>query len=226
MATATGNISLPEPLLAEIRNAARAEHRSADEVVADAVRVYLEKQSWGQFVERNERRAKEMGITEDDVDRLITEYRAENRQHGRWVLRVTADTNILISALIFRGGKPFQLLELAREGKISLAVSDAILDEVGGVLARKFNWPPEDIADARKRIIVIARTVKPAVQLDVIKEDPPDNRILECAVGAGSDYIVSGDKDLLRLGGYDSIKILSVSDFLSLAPEQTRAQPS
>jgi metal-responsive CopG/Arc/MetJ family transcriptional regulator len=80
---AAGNISLPEPLLAEIQSAAQAEHRSADEVVADAVRVYLEKQSWVQFVERNERRAKEMGITEDDVDRLITEYRAENRQCGR-----------------------------------------------------------------------------------------------------------------------------------------------
>jgi uncharacterized protein len=56
--------------------------------------------------------------------------------------------------------------------------------------------------------------VKPAVQLDVIKEDPPDNRILECAVAAGSDYMVTGDKDLLRLGRYDSIRVLSVSDFL------------
>jgi hypothetical protein len=54
-----------------------------DEVVAEAVRVYLEKQSWRQFVERNERRAKEMGIAEDDVERLIGEYRAENRQRGR-----------------------------------------------------------------------------------------------------------------------------------------------
>ena len=46
-------------------------------MVADAVRVYLEKQSWVQFVERNERRAKEMSISESDVDRLIAEYRAE-----------------------------------------------------------------------------------------------------------------------------------------------------
>jgi putative PIN family toxin of toxin-antitoxin system len=136
------------------------------------------------------------------------------------VLRVTADTNIFISGLIFRSGKPFQLLELARDGKISLTVSEAILDEIGGVLARKFNWPPEDIADARKRIAAMARTVRPAVQLDVIREDPPDNRILECASAAGSDYIVSGDKDLLRLARYDSIKILSVADFLALAQSQ------
>ena len=80
---AAGNISLPEPLLAELQSAAQAEHRTADEVVADAVRVYLEKQSWAQFVERNERRAKEMGIAENDVDRLIAEYRAENHPNGR-----------------------------------------------------------------------------------------------------------------------------------------------
>ena len=60
----------------------------------------------------------------------------------------------------------------------------------------------------------MARTVTPAVQLDVVWEDPPDNRILECAVSAGSDYIVSGDKDLLRLGRYDAIRILTPSDFL------------
>ena len=55
----------------------------------------------------------------------------------------------------------------------------------------------------------------PAVQRDVIKEDPPDNRILECAVTRGSEYIVTGDKDLLRLKQYDSIRILKVSDFIA-----------
>jgi predicted nucleic acid-binding protein len=54
------------------------------------------------------------------------------------------------------------------------------------------------------------------VELDVIKEDPPDNRILECASTACSDYIVTGDKDLLRLGSYASIRILSVSQFLDI----------
>jgi len=80
---AANNISLPEPLLAEIESAAQAEHRTADEVAADAIRQYLEKQSWVKFVERNERRAKEMGIAEDDVNRLVKEYRTENPQHGR-----------------------------------------------------------------------------------------------------------------------------------------------
>jgi putative PIN family toxin of toxin-antitoxin system len=141
------------------------------------------------------------------------------------VIGVTADTNIFISALVFPGGKPFQLLQLARASKINLTVSEAILDEISGVLARKFGWPPADIADARKWITEIARTAMPAVHLDVIREDPPDNRILECAVAAGSDYIVSGDNDLLRLGRYDSIEILSVSDFLDLCCGQISLAP-
>ena len=101
------------------------------------------------------------------------------------MLRVTADTNIFISSLVFPGGKPFQLLQLARAGKINLTVSEAILDEIAGVLARKFGWQPDDIAEARKWITGIARTATPVVQLNVIKEDPADDRILECAVAAG-----------------------------------------
>jgi predicted nucleic acid-binding protein len=62
--------------------------------------------------------------------------------------------------------------------------------------------------------------VTPAVQIEVIKDDPVDNRILECAVSAGADYIGTGDKDLLRLGSHDAIKILRVADFLNIAQGQ------
>jgi uncharacterized protein len=54
------------------------------------------------------------------------------------------------------------------------------------------------------------------VEVDVLKEDPADNRVLECAVSAGADYIVTGDQDLLRLGRYDAIRILTVADFLEI----------
>jgi putative PIN family toxin of toxin-antitoxin system len=132
------------------------------------------------------------------------------------VIRVTADTNILVSGIIFPRGKPFQLLELAREEKISLTISAAILDEMAEVLSRKFNFPPEAVEEARRRIQTMARTVTPSVRLDVVKEDPPDDRVLECAVSSGADYIVTGDKDLLRLGRYDAIPIVSVADFLEV----------
>ena len=132
------------------------------------------------------------------------------------MLRVTADTNILVSGLVYRRGKAYDLLRMALDGTINLTVSQHILDEMADVLARKFYATPEEIAEATLIVRDAARVVTPAVQLDVIREDPADNRILECAVAAGSDYIVTGDKDLLRLGTYDSIKILTVSDFLNV----------
>jgi uncharacterized protein len=132
------------------------------------------------------------------------------------VLRVTPETNILVSGLVFRRGKPHQLLRTALDGVVSMIVSQAIIDETTGVLARKFGASIDDIAEAKAIIADAARTITPTVQLDVVKEDPPDNRILECAVTAGADYIITGDKDLLRLRRYDSINIITVSEFLEL----------
>jgi uncharacterized protein len=132
------------------------------------------------------------------------------------VLKVTADTNVLVSGLTFGRGKPFQILRLALEEQINLTTSQAIIDETASVLARKFGASAAEIREATAIIREAARTVRPSVELSVIKEDPPDNRVLECAVSAGSDYIVTGDKDLLRLRQYAGIRIVNVSDFLDI----------
>ena len=133
------------------------------------------------------------------------------------MLKVTVDTNVLVSGLIYRRGKPHEFLQRTLAGGISLAVSQPILDEMAGVLVRKFDATPEDVAEAVGIVSQAARTVRPTVQLDIIKEDASDNRILECAVSAGSDYIVAGDNHLLRLGSYNAIRILNVPDFLGMA---------
>ena len=73
------NISLPEPLLAEIRSAAQAEHRSVDEVLTDAVKRYIEERSWTRLLDYGAERAKTLGVTESDIDRLIAESRAQQR---------------------------------------------------------------------------------------------------------------------------------------------------
>jgi putative PIN family toxin of toxin-antitoxin system len=88
------------------------------------------------------------------------------------------------------------------------------------VLERKFGASPDFIAEARAVIGQAARIVQPAVQLSVIREDPDDDRVLECAVSAGTEYIVTGDKDLLRLKRYDAIPIVSVDDFLRVERER------
>lgn len=110
------------------------------------------------------------------------------------------------------------------QGAANLTVSPAILDEMGNVLARDFAASPEEIAEARTIVADAARTATPAVQLDVIKEDPPDNRILECAMSAGADYIVTRDNDLLRRRTYAGIRIVNDADFLELARSEGKGR--
>ena len=129
------------------------------------------------------------------------------------MLNVTLDTSVYVGALN-SGGFGSRLFNLAQTGVIRIDISDAILDETIRVLRDKFGWDGYRLHDARLRMASFTNRVTPAQTLDVIKEDPPDNRILECAVEAGSDYIVTWDKDLLRLGSYGNIRIIRAADFL------------
>jgi metal-responsive CopG/Arc/MetJ family transcriptional regulator len=79
---ANGKELISEELLHQVEEAARAQNRDPSELVADAVRKYLDDQSWVQFVERNEARARKAGIGEEDVDKLFSEVRREN-EHRR-----------------------------------------------------------------------------------------------------------------------------------------------
>jgi uncharacterized protein len=131
------------------------------------------------------------------------------------VVRITADTNIYVSALAI-GGKPLELLKLATSEKIELTISDAILDEIIRVLAGpKFKWTVKLIAETREFITELAITVVPTDHVEVVKADPADNKILECAQAGRSRVIVSGDKHLLRLKSYREVPIMTVSEFLS-----------
>ena len=129
------------------------------------------------------------------------------------MLRVVADTNVYISALNF-GGVPDQVLALARRGLIAMFVSRPILEEIDGVLKRKFQWPSSRARDALAAITEFAREVQPTKRVAVIEKDEPDNRVLECALAAEATIIVSGDSHLRDLGSFQRIRILSPRAFL------------
>ena len=126
---------------------------------------------------------------------------------------VTLDTNIYVSALEF-GGINARLLGRARAGAFRIDISDAILDELVSVLRDDFKWDGYRLHFAREQIAKMANLVVPTQTLDLVQQDPDDNRILECAVAAGSSVIVTYDKDLLRLGEYGGIKIVRAVDFI------------
>src|SRR4051794_28585394 len=103
---------------------------------------------------------------------------------------------------------------MARARDFRLDVSDAILDELVTVLRDDFHWDGYRLHFARESIAGVANRVRPSQTLNVIKEDSDDNRILECAVEAGSNVIVTYDRDLLRLVEYSGIKIMRAEDYL------------
>jgi putative PIN family toxin of toxin-antitoxin system len=103
------------------------------------------------------------------------------------MLKVVLDTNVLISAILF-GGKPRQILEKAIRGEIRLCLSERILEELRGVLQRsKFDYSPEMIQFILTELTAIGDFVNPSQTINVVFEDPEDNRILECAVEAGAN---------------------------------------
>ncbi len=131
--------------------------------------------------------------------------------------RIVLDTNVLISAILF-GGPPREILDLVISGSVDCALSLAILDELRDVLRRpKFNFSPEQCFNVLEELHAVCDIVNPKLRINVITQDPDDNKILECAVEAECDFIVSGDGHLLALGEFRGIEILPPTAYLESA---------
>jgi putative PIN family toxin of toxin-antitoxin system len=114
---------------------------------------------------------------------------------------------------------------LAESGAIYLAVSDDILDEVARVLRReKFGWPEVEIERALTQISRFAERVELKQRIDAVTEDPADDRILECAVASRSEFLVTGDNHLLKLGHFAGTKIVKPAEFLEIQTQAERAR--
>jgi putative PIN family toxin of toxin-antitoxin system len=128
-------------------------------------------------------------------------------------MRVVFDTNIFVSAFIIPGGLADKALLNIIEGRDDLLLSKAILDELLSVLAAKFSRDEEEISRVALFLSEIAEWTKPTETIDILK-DEPDNRILECATCGKAAVIVTGDKEMLRLGSFRDMKILSLKAYL------------
>ncbi|MHB8175143.1 MAG: putative toxin-antitoxin system toxin component, PIN family [Thermoleophilia bacterium] len=129
--------------------------------------------------------------------------------------KVVLDTNVYISALL-RGRKPEIVLRLSSAPfkRYDLYTSQEILKELDRVLREKFLWPAENRELETRRIFEWADVVKPTKTISAIPSDESDNRILECAVKAKADFIVSGDSHLLNLKEYEGISVITPAQFL------------
>jgi putative PIN family toxin of toxin-antitoxin system len=132
--------------------------------------------------------------------------------------RVVVDTNVLVSALVF-GGNPRIVIELLTDS-IIVVVSQEIITELRRIIHSKFPAFDEDLLRLEK---LLERDAEVAVlgNLQVtVSRDPDDNAILETALAGNCQFVVSGDKDLLDIGSYQGIQIMSPTTFLQYIGQQ------
>ena len=130
---------------------------------------------------------------------------------------VVLDTNVLISALAFPGSKPDQILARARRGELDLYVSPAILSEPERVLRDKFRLSKQEVASRVRAIRRMAHLVHPTERIAVITANDDDNRILECAIAAHAEFLVTGDRaHLLPLASYRGTRMIAPDQFLEI----------
>lgn len=135
-------------------------------------------------------------------------------------MRFVVDTNILISATFWLGSSS-KVIREAENHKITIVISPQIIEEYAEVLCSK-----EIQAKIKKKNLEMKQTIQKIIEIteitDIktkithIKDDPDDDKILECAIDGKADYIVSKDKHLLNIGKFRGIKIITPEDALKI----------
>lgn len=131
-------------------------------------------------------------------------------------IKTVVDTNVLISGIFWRGA-PFEILRAWQQGSFILVTSLPILEEYRRVLAelaaiRALTIPASILELIELHSIVVEQVSFP----EAVCDDPDDDKFLESAVAAAADYVVSGDKALLRVKQYGGIKIVQPREFLKM----------
>lgn len=128
---------------------------------------------------------------------------------------VVLDTNIFISAILYKG-TPLKILELCiLKNQIEIAISPELLAELIGKLKYKFGIKSHTIENLKSGLESNMINVLPEYTTKICR-DSSDNKIIDLAIYAGAGFIVTGDKDLLELKVYKGIKILTPSEFLKI----------
>lgn len=131
------------------------------------------------------------------------------------MIKAVLDANIFISSLFWRGA-PYKIVQKGLKGIFIILTSLEILEEVRDKLINKFHFPLEDTNDFIEILAINSKIIEPTIKLNIVKEDLSDNKIIECGLTGKANYIVSGDKHLLKIKEYQKIKIITSQNFLKL----------
>jgi uncharacterized protein len=133
------------------------------------------------------------------------------------MIKVVLDTNIFISGIFWRGNYCSHIIDAWRSGKIILVSSIEIVQELIRTLRDfKIEMDKETMEMWRKMIIDNSTMVIPKKKLNIVKEDPDDDKFFEAALEGKADYIISQDKHILKVGEYRRIRTIHPQKFVKL----------
>jgi uncharacterized protein len=139
--------------------------------------------------------------------------------------RAVLDSSVLVSAFLTPEGLPGALLPQARRGTFSLHLALEIVAETRQVLLRepklkeRYRYTSEDVEEFVNGLAASAQLEADLPLVTAVRSDPKDNIIVACALKANADYLVTGDRHLLSLGAYESIRIVTPRRFLELTSD-------
>lgn len=129
-------------------------------------------------------------------------------------MKVVLDTNVLVSGVFF-GGQPGKILSAWRDDKVQIVLSTEILEEYIEVLQRlEMLYPPIDVKPVIELILANFEIITVSPLKEPISPDSDDDKFIACALAAKAEVIVSGDKHLLDVSGYEGIGIVKPSEFI------------
>ena len=129
-------------------------------------------------------------------------------------MNIVCDTNVLISGVLF-SGHAREILRLASRGVLINFISPDILREVDNVLRRsKFGLRPDHVLEIITLFKDTFEIVIPSIRVQAIRSDSEDNHVIEAALAARAEFIISGDKHLLELREWQDIHLISPAVFM------------
>jgi putative PIN family toxin of toxin-antitoxin system len=139
-------------------------------------------------------------------------------------VRAVLDTNVLASGTIDRDTAPSQIITRWLAGRYALVVSDPIIDEFQRVLDDVYFQrmsSPATVATILAGLRIVGLIVPLNPNVERVATHPEDDLILATAIAGAADYLVTGDRKLLALGTYQSVRIVSPAEFLALLDSET-----
>jgi len=128
-------------------------------------------------------------------------------------MNIVLDTNALLSATLWTNSEAQKLLFHLMNINANLYISMPIILEYQKILQRDFKFTEQEISEATTKVLTVFQMVTPKEKIDIVKNDATDNKIIECAICANAQYIITYDKHLLNIKKFRNTQIIQPKEF-------------